>query len=146
MRNTFFFLLFLLASLNVGAQLSCDCGPEEVEVQVEFTRSLCGTEWDGLYYCDDSPFGSSWEVVNQNGTSIIAGSYFDNTSFCTNKNDILTVYGFDSDGQGWSGDDLVFKTKLGVSFFTFSPSGSFAVSYTHLRAHETDSYLVCTCT
>ena len=43
---------------------------------------------------------------------------------------------------------MVIPTFIAITFVTFAlihfiPGDPVAVSYTHLRAHETDSYLVC---
>ena len=115
-------LMMCAVSLLSTAQLTCDCPDGQVEIVVEFNRSLCG----GNNYCDTNPYASSWQIVNQNGTVLADGTGYDSqNSYCIPHTDELTVYGFDPDGSSWNGGSLKLKTKLGVSFLSFTPSGSY---------------------
>ena len=107
-------LICVLFPFNLGAQGSCNCPDGEVEIQIEWLQSTT-----------TNPGGESWELVNQDGVMLVSGGPYFNSAECIPAQDILTVYGYDSDGSGWSGSSLRFQTQLGSTFNTFSPSGSF---------------------
>src|SRR5665647_3289685 len=68
-------------------------------------------------------------TIKKSGTKI-CGAYTNNSA---------PLAGFNTVTKVWSGYNAV--SLLGQDCVL--PSGDYAVSYTHLRAHETDSYLVC---
>ena len=49
------------------------------------------------------------------------GSGYDfESSYCIPKDDVLTIYGFDSGGDSWNGGDLILKLNWGSIFHVYS--------------------------